>query len=489
MSETLAVVWPYFTSGSAVVLAAAATLHALLNKREVRAAIGWVGIVWLVPVVGPVLYYFLGINRIQRRASRLRPEITVFRTLLSGERVLPGPDRTSALAQALSDHGRHLLVLRDLGDRLAGAPLVQGNTVTPLEGGDAAFPVMIEAIDRAEHTVALSSYIFDHDQVGVRFADALGRAQARGIEVRVLIDGLGALYSWRSMAKALEARGVTVAKFLHSYIPWRMAYLNLRSHRKILVIDGRIGFTGGMNLRDGHCLELAPRRPVRDVHFRVEGPVVCEMLDVFAEDWHFTTGESLDRAPWHRPPRTAVGPVFARAVSDGPDEDPERLSGLLLGALSQARWSVRLVTPYFLPDRILITALRQAALRGVRVQIVIPARSNLRFVDWAACAQLRQVMELGCEVWLSPAPFDHAKLLVVDGLWSLVGSSNWDPRSLRLNFEFNIECFDAALGRALDSLIGRRVEAARQLSQADIDRRSLAVKLRDGIAWLFSPYL
>ncbi len=493
MSGLLAVLWPYITSGSVLVLAAAASIHVLLNKREVRAAIGWVGIVWLVPVMGPVLYYFLGINRIRRRASRLRADALLYRTALLDGPKDGGQHRPTELERALPRGSGYLLVLRDLGDRLSGAPLVQGNAVTPLDGGDQAFPAMIEAIDTARRSIALSSYIFDYDPVGVQFADALERAHKRGVQVRVLIDGMGALYSWRSMFRSLVGRGVPVAKFLHSYIPWRMAYLNLRSHRKILVVDGTIGFTGGMNLRVGHCLSLRPKRPVRDIHFRFEGPVVSEMLDVFTEDWHFTTGEQLARDLWYPAAgqsRALVGgPVFARAVADGPDEDLERLTGLLFGALTQARRSVRLVTPYFLPDRVLIAALRQASLRGVKVQIVIPSASNLPFVDWAAWAQLWQLLEQGCEIWLSPAPFDHAKLLVVDGLWSLVGSSNWDQRSLRLNFEFNVECFDPGLGRALDDIIGRKIEAARQLGKQDIDGRGLPAKLRDGIAWLFSPYL
>lgn len=493
MFEVLAALWPYITSGSALVMAAAASIHILLNKREVRAAIGWIGIVWLVPVMGSVLYYFLGINRIRRRASRLRADALLYRSVL-----LDGPkdgtrDRPTELEQALPAGSQHLLVLRDLGDRLSGAPLVEGNLVTPLVGGDEAFPAMIEAIETARRSIALSTYIFDYDAVGVRFADALERAHERGVQVRVLIDGLGALYSWRSMFKSLVGRGVPAAKFLHSYIPWRMTYLNLRSHRKILVVDGLIGFTGGMNLRVGHCLSLRPKRPVRDLHFRFEGPVVSEMLDVFAEDWLFTTGEHLARDPWYpaagNSRELSRGQVFARAVADGPDEDLERLTGLLFGALTQARRTVRLVTPYFLPDRVLIAALRQAALRGVRVQIVIPSVSNLPFVDWAARAQLWQLLEQGCEIWLSPAPFDHAKLLVVDGLWSLVGSSNWDQRSLRLNFEFNVECFGAALGQALDKIVDRKIGGARQLGKADIDGRGLPVKLRDGFAWLFSPYL
>lgn len=483
MPADLAVIWPYLTSGSALVLAALASAHAVLRKREVRAAIGWVAIVWLVPIVGPLLYYVLGINRIERRASRLRPDPPAFRSHVSS--ALPQPD---GFELSFPEQAYELFVLKGLGDRLSGLPLVEGNRVAVLDGGDEAYAAMIAAIDDGERSIALSSYIIDHDEAGLRFAVALEQAVERGLEVRVLIDGIGALYSWKSMVAELSGRGITVAKFLHSYIPWRMAYFNLRSHRKLLVVDGRIGFTGGMNIRIGHILKRKPKRPVRDTHFQFEGPVVAQMMDVFADDWLFTTEESLDRDRWYGTP-SRQGPVFARAISDGPDEVLERIAATLHGALSQARREIRLVTPYFLPDRVLIAALRMAALRGVRVQIVMPAASNLPVVDWAARAQIWQVMEPGCEVWLSPPPFDHSKLLVVDGAWSLVGSTNWDPRSIRLNFEFNVECFDVAFAQTLNRIVDGKLDTARRLTEADVLGRGLPVRLRDGAFWLLSPYL
>ena len=162
---------------------------------------------------------------------------------------------------------------------------------------------------------------------------------------------------------------------------------------------------------------------------------------------------------------------------------------MLHGALATARSRVCVVTPYFLPDRVLIAALRLAALRGVRVDVVLPEKSNLRFVQWAATAQLRQVLDDDCWVWLSPPPFDHSKIVIVDGEWSLVGSANWDARSLRLNFELDVECYDRPLAQQLEAMVEQRISACRRLSHADLDARPLPIKLRDGVARLFSPYL
>lgn len=256
-----------------------------------------------------------------------------------------------------------------------------------------------------------------------------------------------------------------------------------------MVVDGRVGFTGGMNVREGCLLKLGPQHPVRDLHFRVEGPVVAHLQEVLAEDWAFTTGEVLQGERWF-PRLVPAGECLARGILDGPDENFERLRTTLLGAITAASSSVIVVTPYFLPDAVLVNTLNVAAMRGVEVDILLPAENNLRVVQWASTAQLWQVLERGCRVWLTPPPFDHTKLMVVDGAWVLLGSSNWDPRSLRLNFEFDVECYDRRLAGLLQQwLRDERLRHARPVTLAEVDGRSLLVRLRDGVARLLSPYL
>jgi cardiolipin synthase len=288
--------------------------------------------------------------------------------------------------------------------------------------------------------------------------------------------------------RPLQRAGVPVATFLPTLIPWRFRYSNLRNHRKILVADGRIGFTGGMNIRERNVGEPHCRHRIQDVHFRVEGPVVAHLQEIFAYDWEFCTGELLEGELWF-PDIDEVGSVFARGVSDGPDEDLDKSLLTIHGAISCSRSSVVVATPYFLPDQALITSLNLAAMRGVEVDILLPERSNLAMVQWATSALLWQVLQRGCRVWLSPPPFDHSKLMLVDDTWAFVGSANWDPRSLRLNFELNVECYDRELAATLAQLVRQKISKARQLSLADVNNRSLAVKLRDGVARLASPYL
>lgn len=215
---------------------------------------------------------------------------------------------------------------------------------------------------------------------------------------------------------------------------------------------------------------------------------MLHLVDAFARDWAFTTGERLEGEAWHAVPE-AAGSTASRGIPDGPDDDFERLHWTLLAGLAGAQRHVRILTPYFLPDQALVSALNVTALRGVRLDIVLPEANNLRVVGWAMRRQLGQVMESGCRVWLTPPPFDHSKLMLVDDSWSLFGSGNWDPRSLRLNFEFNVECYDRTLTTRLDELVHDRIARARPLAISELERRSLPVKLRDGVAWLFSPYL
>jgi cardiolipin synthase len=473
--------WPY--AGGAVILAfnLAATGHVIVRKRDVRATIAWVGVIWLVPAIGAVLYAMLGLNRIKRRAADLQRE----RRRLS----LATPSDT-AIARVRTEVTviAALKPLARLGESMSGRPLLTGNSVRVLRNGDEAYPEMLAAIDGARQSVALATYIFGDDAAGTRFVDALARAVKRGVQVRVLIDGVGVRYTWPPVHRTLRRAGVNAQLFLPGIRDAGLGFFNLRSHRKVLTVDGRLAFTGGINIQARNIHADNPPRKVRDLHFRLEGPIVGQLQEVFSEDWAFTTREILDGPAWY-PTLLASGDTTARAYTDGPDGDIEILRTVLMGALASARDSVRIVTPYFLPDQAMIAALAVAALRGVRVDIVLPEKVNIPMVQWAAMAQLWQVLRPGCRVHFTPLPFDHTKLMVVDREWALFGSSNWDPRSLRLNFELDVECHDPTLATALDAVVAERIAEAREITLADVDGRPLIRKLGHGVARLLSPYL
>ncbi len=459
------------------------TFHIVLYKRETRSAIGWIGLSWLTPVVGSVFYLLFGINRIERRAESLRSGLEEYH---APESVEPVP--VEEVADRLADNVYHLGALARLVDDVVKRPLLPGNEVTPLVNGEEAYPAMLEAIEQAEESISFSTYIFDNDEWGGRFVEAFGEAVDRGVEVRVLVDAAGLRYSFPSVFRKLRKAGVTTARFLPSLFPPHLMSVNLRNHRKVMVVDGRHGFTGGMNIRDGHVVDDAPDDPIQDIHFRVEGPVVAHLQEVFVDDWKFSTGENLRGEIWF-PDLEEVGSVMARGIRDGPDKDLEKLPWTLHGAIACARESIRIVTPYFLPDEALSAALNTAALRGIEVDIVLPRENNLPFVQWATFGQIRPLIERGCRVWLTPPPFDHSKVAVVDERWSLVGSANWDPRSLRLNFEFNVECYDRALAEYLDGWALEKRSRAEPLTLEALDNRPFGQLVRDNLARLAAPYL
>ena len=484
--DELAQYVPHATVTVAVLgTAVGTTLHALFHKQDVRATIGWIALVWLSPLVGAVLYALFGVNRIRRQAKILRENVPRYQAQQPEQVVLRAADVTGHLGEPF----RHLTAIARIGDRTIDRPLVGGNDVQPLYDGDEAYPAMLEAIDDAETSISLMTYIFDNDRWGRKFMDALVAAQQRGVEVRVLIDATGNRYSFPSTARVLRRRGIRIGRFLpSSFYPPHVLSANLRNHRKIMVVDGRIGFTGGMNIRAACVLEDRPRMPTRDLHFRVEGPVVAQLQEIFAEDWTFSTKERLEGPTWF-PPLEARGTVIARGVPDGPDEDLDKLRWTLLGALTAAQQSICIVTPYFLPDEPLREALIVARMRGVQVDVILPRLNNLPYVAWAAMGELEPLLEADVRVYFTDGPFNHSKLTIVDERWVLVGSPNWDPRSLRLNFEYAVECYDREFGERMTAWAATlRAGAARYTYEAHY-RRRFDRRLLHGVAGLASPYL
>ncbi len=453
-----------------IAIALAVTVHVLLFKRNVGAAISWMGIAWLSPFVGGLLYLIFGVNRVKRRAKRLRRERGHLFVVEETPPSAADADPLTPLEYAVG--------------RLTGVAAEPGNSVRMLRNGEETYAAMLEAIDAAEKSVGLCTYIFRGDPAGDKFVDALARACRRGVQVRVLIDGVGSGYFWSDGYARLRKAGVPAERFLHSYFPWRMPFLNLRNHRKVLVVDGRVGFAGGINIGDENLLSTRPAHPVRDTHFRFDGPVVEQLTETFADDWLFTTEEKLLNDDWF-PSIAEAGALTARVVTSGPDEDMEQIEFVTLHAISCARQSIRVVTPYFLPPDVLTTALGLAAMRGLAVDIVVPEHSNHVVLDWARRVPLRTLLEAGCRVWLLPPPFDHSKLMTIDDAWSMIGSANWDTRSFRLNFELNVEIQGEDFARGIVEL----TSGGRRLTLAELDADPLPLKLRNSAARLLQPYL
>lgn len=475
--------WPHIALVISVVAGTGAAIHAAMTKQDVRAAIGWVGMTLFSPLFGAFLYFVAGINRIrQSRVSQQRDEAA---QLYTGNDAMRVTDVVPYSAPQFSS-------LKVLGDHVSHFSLLGGNTVRLLAGGDETYPAMLNAIRGAQRSIALQSYIFDNDLIGRELAQALIEAQERGVQVRVLIDAIGAKYSHPPIVSVLKRGGVKTARFMTNPLGvLRMPYANLRSHRKILVVDGQIGFTGGMNIRAAFVRALTGANTNADTHFCFEGPIVTQLMTVFAHDWNFTTHESLNNDAWLRAACLTPGnaSIPMRCVPSGPDRALGSSHSMLLGALAVAQRHIHIQSPYFLPDQPLICALATAARRGIQVDIVIPGSNNLRLVNYAMTAQLDQVIRTGCRVWRSSGPFDHSKLFTVDDAWSYIGSSNLDPRSLRLNFELDTEIYDRETAVSIRNRIDATIREARRETLQTLKALPFAKRLRNKIIWLASPYL
>jgi cardiolipin synthase len=474
--------WQWFWLALSLGIAACTVVHVLLGRRDARSAAYWLVIVAFVPVLGSLFYLLFGINLIRRQGKRLR---TATRHPLMGVERADFCPLPVTLDQKL--RGTACLLAGTL-NRISRFPFTVGNRIEVLHNGDEALPVMIAAIEGAERSVTLVSYIFEATGIGAEFVAALERAVRRGVEVRVMVDDAGTRYGWPPVTRELRRLGVPVRRFMPNRFITRLITFNLRNHRKVMVVDGKRGFTGGMNIREGNMLKRNPGHPVQDLQFEVRGPVVAQLQQVFAEDWEFCCGEVLEGEAFF-PELEEAGETSAIGLPDGPDADVEVMPTALFAALSAAQTSVKILTPYFLPDPTLIGALNLCVLRGVEVTIVTPGKNNIAPVAWAARTLYPELLNRGCRIFESPPPFDHSKIFLVDDVWSFVGSTNWDPRSLRLNFEFNIACHDVELGERLAREVKAKRAASVEVTQETLAAAPMAQRLRNGVARLFIPML
>lgn len=452
-----------------LVVTVAAGVHVLLYKRDSRAALGWLGLIFLFPIAGAVLYVLFGVNRVHRKARR-----DTFKVEPEGFWHL---DERTPVKEAS---------IRNVGFSVTGSEPNPGNTVSSLYNGEQAFPPMLEAIGSAKSEVLLSTYIFDNDETGLKFIDALAEAKRRGVQISVLVDDVGIRYCFPTIIRQLKAHKLPFKRFMRlSLIPPSLS-LNLRTHRKLLIVDREIAFAGGMNIGDRQLLDGTSPHRASDLHFRIEGPVIASLVDLFEEDWCYSGGQPLQKLPSST---TGEGPSACRLISDGPDETLDSLQLGIMGVISRASRRVWIMTPYFLPDRKMMACLQAASLAGVDIRVMIPMENNWPLVQWALQHNMAELLSTGVEIMQRPPPFAHSKCLLVDDDYTLVGSSNLDPRSLRLNFELGIEVFDRALNEELSTHFSTTQQDCIPFTNDGLNERKTLSRLRDATSALFAPYL
>ncbi len=457
-----------------LILQIVVTGHIICRKDDVKSSFGWIGLVWLAPLLGCIIYIVFGINRIRRKALSLRNK---------------GPDIFTVTGKTEEEIEKEIprpfLQLLRLGYKVHPQRFSLGNRAQAFVNGDSAYPEMCRLIASARKEVLMQSYIFDNDRAGRLFVEAFKQAVKNGAKVKVLVDGVGINYSKPTIASVLRhMKGVEFSVFLPSKTPINLPFVNLRNHRKILIVDGRTAFFGGMNVAEGNLVNTYPKEPIIDITFRVEGPVVDQMSRVFEEDWIFSGKKHFIPASFH-----ASGPLPgtmpARIIPDGPDADYGKIELMVLGALACAQKNVKIVTPYFLPESDILNSLEVAAMRGVEVEIILPSKSNIFGMDGAMRANFARLLKKGVKIYRTQPPFDHSKIMLVDDAWLFVGSANWDVRSFKLNFECNMECLDKQLAAEVNHIIQHKKTHAH--SEKELPP-SLWRTLADNTLRLLTPY-
>jgi len=472
------------------------SVHVLLYKENEGTSLAWIGLVILSPVIGSLFYWLFGINRIQRSAKKIHSQKLNddLKLLVLNKQEQKNKDVNfhNTLVNCSIPLNWHSAIIA--GHRIHPVNYLEGNTVEPLINGDVAYPAMIQSINDAKHSIVLSSYIFDYDSLGRQFINALAQAQKRGVAVNVLLDSIGIGYSWHKSSRALKKFGVKTASFLPATSLSSIRFINLRNHRKILCVDGDVAYVGGMNISEDNLVESAAH-PIDDIQFKITGPVIDQISQVFIEDWYFTTNELIEFPSYKKntssnsQPKTIDKSVFARVIEDGPDENHNKIRWTLINALVCAQKSVKIMTPYFIPDQTLMNCLHSAAMRGVSVEIIVPQHSDIPFVDWVMEANFSRIMAHGVQIYKNKRPFDHSKIVIIDDVWSFIGSTNWDARSIEFNFEINLECFDKKLNTQLTEFFIMKKQNSSLVVQSEMNKLSIYKKIRNNLFRLFAPYM
>jgi cardiolipin synthase len=464
---------------------AAVILRILIRGREPRGMMAWILALLLLPVIGLILYGLIGHPPIQQKVRKRQRR-----------RRMIANDLTQHSNAALSRHdvmddaeleGPQRSLIR-VATRLGGTVVTGGNDVEIYHDAEAVFLAISLAIEAAQEHVHMQYYIFANDQTGRAIRDLLVRKAREGVEVRLLLDAVGSWRLRRSFTRQMRREGVKAAYFLPWGLTERRFHVNCRNHRKLVVVDGRTGFTGSQNIGDEYLGRRRKYGPWRDTHLRLRGPSVAQLQEVFVEDWYFATRENLTEDRYF-PIVGAAGPLRVQLVPSGPDRRPDVMHQLLFAAVSDAHHAVALSTPYFVPDRAMVLALKSAAYRGVRVRLLIPSDSDHRFVLWAARSYYAELIEAGVEIYEYDGGMLHSKVVVIDRRWAMVGSANMDERSFRLNFELTSVLYDVGPAQQLLADFDDLRVRSRRVLMGDIRSWNMRQDILAGAARLAAPLL
>lgn len=486
----------FSAAGLSLLISLFSTYHVLrYKKREAVSSVLWIFVIFSFPFLGPALYFLFGINRVEVKGLRL--EAARKRLLQSSgtetSRVLRRRTENIERFKIANQTGTRSKTIMALDRQLSDMPALGGNRIQLLINGDEAYPAMLEAIQEACSSIHLQTYIIRPDRIGTRFMDLLRFKAQQGVEIRLLYDRLGSSAAHMSgfFLEYDDVLNLKIAGYSLIHPLKRRLQINLRNHRKLLVVDGRIGFLGGINIHDENIYASESGPKVQDYHFEIQGPVVQEMQYSFLQDWFYVSEEGPEALlrEVYFPRLEKQGDEYGRVIRSGPGPDYEAIHRGYFTFAVMAQRSIKLVTPYFLPDSPLFAALMNAAARGVNVKLILPQRNNHWYIHYAARSSYSPLLKAGIRIFEKPPPFVHAKALLVDNQWAFVGSANFDIRSFRLNFELNLETWGPFTEHSLRETLDQEFACSREIELIDFERRSRWEPVMESLCALASPIL
>lgn len=453
-----------------------------IERKDPTTTWAWLLIIILLPGVGFLIYLLLGQNLSREKIFKEKIAID--------ENKRRDLMKSFDYINKLNDSSDQYLDLRKMNFNHSGAKYTSNNDVEVYYDGEDKFKQLLIDLERAEKFIHIQYYIFRNETIGKRILDILEKKAQEGVEVRLLVDSMGSYSLTKRSLKKFIKSGGKFEIFFPGILPHINTRINYRNHRKIVVIDGKYGYTGGFNVGREYINKDEKIGFWRDTHVRITGEAVNDLTDRFLLDWCYASNESIeDFSKYYLNTNVKYGDVGIQIVTSGPDHNEEYIKNGYIKMINNAKKSVYLETPYFVPDEPMLESLKLSALSGVDVRIIVPGNPDHIFMNWAASAYIGELIYAGAKIYTYQNGFIHAKTIVVDGKVSTIGTANMDIRSFKLNFEVNAFIFDDEVARNLEDQFFRDIDDSELITKAEYDSRSNWMKIKESIVRLVSPVL
>lgn len=457
----------------------------IMENQDPIKTLSWILILFLIPLGGIILYIYFGVSP-KKRKMIIMKEMS---DRMSLDRLIQ--DQMIRLNKKIFIRDQRLVPKRHLMKLLLNnskALITEYNNIRVLNNGRQTFGSIIYELENAHENIHLEFYIIEDDQIGNRIKEILMRKALEGCDVKVLYDDLGSWSLSRRYIRELTSAGVKVMNFMPVKTYVFANKVNFRLHRKIIVIDGRVGFVGGINIADRYLRGLGKNNRWRDTHLRLEGESVRSLQAIFLLDWNYVQNTS-DYDLRYFPDNTVTEPKLVQIVTSGPDSDWESIMQAYFAAIATATQYVYISTPYFLPNQSILTALKTAALSEIDVKLLLPERNDSWMVWRSSRSYIKELLEAGVHVYFYLKGFTHSKLMMVDDVFASVGTANMDIRSFNQDFEANALIYDAAITRQLKQDYEDDIENSKEIFLEAWEKRPVFEKVQESVARMFSPLL